>query len=275
MDWSIEFQKMASSVVQFLPRLISAVITFLVMLVVSSLADGWIRKLASRRTDNNETITVLARLGRWSILIIGTVVALEQVNFNVTGFVAGLGIAGFTLGFALQDIARNFISGILLLIRQPFKIGDAVEVSGFSGKVADIDIRDTTIQTWDGELVILPNTKVLENPIKNYSGLTKRRRSLRIGIAYTQDLNRARASFLAAMKNVPGVAQEPPPSLIAKELGDFALLADAYFWVDQTRNDLYGVHSAVVQAINEAAQRDQIDLPYPVQTVHIEKPREA
>ena len=274
MNWSNEFQQLAGDVVSFIPKLITAVFTFIVVLFLSSLADRWIRKLAGKRIENTETVKVLARLGRWSILIVGTVIALEQVNFNVTGFVAGLGIAGFTIGFALQDIARNFVSGLLLLIRQPFNIGDAVEISGFKGTIMDIDIRDTSIKTWDGELVILPNTNVLENPIKNFSGLTKRRRTVRIGVGYNEDLTRAKTSFLTAIQNVAGVESDPAPSLIAKELGDSALLVDAYFWVDQTKSDLFGVHSAVVQAINEAAQRDKINLPYPVQTVRLENLRD-
>jgi small-conductance mechanosensitive channel len=89
------------------------------------------------------------------VLVLGTVVALGQVNFDVTGFVAGLGVAGVTIGFALQDIARNFVAGIILLIRQPFDIGDAVEVGDYAGSVLDITTRDTVLKTWDGEMVIL------------------------------------------------------------------------------------------------------------------------
>ena len=92
-------------------------------------------------------------LTRWTVIILGILTALEQVNFDVTSFIAGLGIAGITIGFALQDIARNFVAGILLLVRQPFNIGNAVKVAGYSGTVLDITTRDTVLNQRDHQLL--------------------------------------------------------------------------------------------------------------------------
>jgi len=224
-----------------------------------------------KKISSGETLKLLMRLGGWSVLLFGTVLALEQVDFNVTGFVAGLGIAGFTIGFALQDIAKNFVAGLLLLIRQPFNIGDAVEISGFKGAVKDIEIRDTTIKTFDGELVILPNADVLANPIKNYSGLKLRRRLIKIGLGYEENVENAKQVFLKAIQSVPGVEKEPAPSVVSMELGDSALSMTAFFWLDQTQYGLFDVHSAVVEAISESAKENNINLPYPIQTVRLDK----
>jgi len=270
----MELQGILQDFLAFLPKLISALITFVVFFIISKLARRSIRKLLSKRISDVETLQLLTRVASWTILIFGTILALDQVNFNVTGFVAGLGIAGFTIGFALQDIAKNFVAGLLLLIRQPFSIGDVVEIAGFTGTVKDIDIRDTSIKTFDGELVILPNADILENPIRNYSGLKKRRRKIQIGLGYEEDVDRARKVFLEAIKAVPGVEQEPAPSLVALELGDSALLLTAFFWLDQTKSDLFTVHSAVVEAISESAKAHQINLPYPIQTIRLEKEAE-
>lgn len=267
MDWTAELQTYFQDLLIFVPKLITAIITFLVFLLLSNLAKQTVKKVLSKKISNQEVLKLLSRVATWTVLIFGTILALEQVDFNVTSFVAGLGIAGFTIGFALQDIAKNFVAGILLLIRQPFKIGDAVEISGFIGTVQDIAIRDTSIKTLDGELVILPNADVLENPIKNFSGLTQRRRSVDIGLGYAEDVDRAKRIFMNVITETPGVAKDPAPSIIAKALGDSALTMTAYFWVDQVSNDLWTVHSAVVQAISEAANRENIDLPYPIQTV--------
>jgi len=271
MDWTLDLQQLLQDFLQFLPKLISAVITFAVFLVLSKLAKKSIKKLLSKRISNEEIQKLLTRLATWAILIFGTILALDQVDFNVTGFVAGLGIAGFTVGFALQDIAKNFVAGVLLLIRQPFNIGDIVEISGFSGTIQDIDIRDTSIITFDGELVILPNADVLANPIKNFSGLEKRRRSINIGLGYEEDVERAKEVFLAAIRSVQGVEAEPAPSVVTMELGDSALSLTAFFWLDQTKVGLFEVHSAVVEAISEAAKENQINLPYPIQTVRLQK----
>ena len=266
----IDFQTMIQDFVQFLPNLIAAIVTFAIVLVISGFVRRWVRKLAEGKIQNAETVKLFSRVARWTVLVLGTIIALEQVNFNVTSFVAGLGIAGFTIGFALQDMTRNFVAGILLLIRQPFKIGDTVEISGFTGSVQDIAIRDTSIKTLDGELVILPNADVLSNPIKNFSGMTNRRRMVLIGLGYDEDVDSAKSHFLRAIASVEGVLSDPQPSIIAVELGASALTLEARFWVDQISEDLLKVHSRVVQSISEVATRENIDLPYPTKSIIVE-----
>jgi len=270
-NWTLDLQQMFQDFLKFLPKLISAIITFIVFFVLSKIARKSIKKFLAKKISDGETLKLLTRVVAWTVLIFGTVLALEQVDFNVTGFVAGLGIAGFTIGFALQDMAKNFVAGILLLIRQPFSINDAVEISGFSGTVQDIDIRDTTIKTFDGELVILPNADVLANPIKNFSGLKLRRRKVKIGLGYEEDVENAKAVFLNATQSVPGVVEDPAPSVVSFNLGDSALSMTAFFWLDQTQNSLFDVHSAVVEALSKAVKENHINLPYPIQTVRLEK----
>jgi small-conductance mechanosensitive channel len=212
---------------------------------------------------------LLTQLVRWTVIVLGTLVALEQVDFDVTGFLAGLGIAGITVGFALQDIARNFVAGIILLIRQPFEIDDAVEVAGHAGTVLDITLRDTVIKTWDGVMEILPNADVFASPITNYSELPHRRRTVQVGLGYGQDVEQAKSVFLESMRGVEGVLEEPAPEILTEGLGDSSLTLAARFWVNQKTHDLFGVHSEVVEAINEAAEREGIDLPYPTQTLRL------
>ena len=220
-----------------------------------------------KKIDDREMLQLIFLITRWSLLIIGTILALDQVDFNVTGFIAGLGVAGFTVGFALQDIAKNFISGLLLLYRQPFNLGDFVKVADFVGAVKEINIRDTVIETIGGEFVIIPNKDVFEKPIINYTQSRLRRRTIFIGLRYEEDTTRATALFLKAIKGVPGVERDPCPKLRASELGNSALQLTAFFWVDQNQNDILDVHSDVVNAIKETAENNQIILPYPVQTI--------
>jgi small conductance mechanosensitive channel len=270
MDWGGTFQELVQDVLRFIPDLIAALVTFAASLFLSGLAARWVRRTAKVRIRDRETRRLLARLARWSVLVLGTVVALGQVNFDVTGFVAGLGVAGVTVGFALQDIARNFVAGIILLIRQPFDIGDAVEVGDYAGSVLDVTTRDTVLKTWDGEMVILPNIDVFTSAITNYSKLPHRRRTVHIGLGYDEDVGQATGAFLDAIRGVQGVLDDPPPSLLAEELGDSALTLAARFWVNQETHSLFEVHSEVVRAIKEIAEKEEIDLPYPVQTVRLE-----
>ncbi len=263
-DWLTKF-------LDFLPQIISALVIFIASIIGAGFIAKSIKKLSAKRIASPEIQQLLSRITRWTLIVIGTIVALEQVNFNVTGFIAGLGVAGFTIGFALQDIAKNFISGLLLLYRQPFKIGDYVQVSDYSGTVKQINIRDTEIETLDGERVIIPNRDVFENPIINYTHSPLRRRTVTIGLGYGENVDRAINIFLEAVKNVEGVETDPEPSIIVNELGNSALMMDARFWVNQRDINFLNVHSKVVTAIKEAAEENQIDLPYPVQTIRLEK----
>jgi small-conductance mechanosensitive channel len=252
--------------------LVAAIVTFVATLIVASLATQWIKRAVKKQREDPELIEMLGRLTRWAIIVIGTMLALEQVNFNVTSFLAGLGVAGFTIGFALQDIARNFVAGILLLIRQPFNIGEAVEIAGgFSGQVMDVNIRDTVIKTWDGEEVILPNIDVFGNPILNYSARPYRRRTVTIGIGYGEEMEKAMQAFLETVKEIEGVLETPPPEILAEELGSSTLNVALRFWVNQRTHGLFDVHSKVVIALNACAEEKGIDLPYPIQTVHVEQ----
>ena len=261
------FEDWFTSFIQFLPKLISGIVIFIITVIASGFIAKWARRIAKKKILNEEMLRLIFMLTRWSVLIFGTVLALSQVDFDVTGFIAGLGVAGFTIGFALQDIAKNFISGLLLLYRQPFSIGDYVKVSDFNGTVKDINVRDTVVETLDGEFVIIPNKTVFENPIVNYTSSRLRRGSVVIGLGYEEDEDQATQIFLDAIKNVPGIEKEPEPIIRADALGDSALMLKALFWVDQNENSLLNVQSDVVTAIKKASDEHNINLPYPVQTV--------
>ena len=265
------FQELLQEILRFIPHLIAAIVTFIGAIVLSGVAARWVRRAAQTKIRDPETLQLLSKLTRWTVVIVGTIVALEQVNFDVTSLIAGLGIAGITIGFALQDIARNFIAGILLLIRQPFGIGDAVKVGGHAGTVLEITIRDTVLKTWDGEMVILPNMDVFAGTITNYSAFPLRRRTVHIGLGYDEEVERAARLFLETIQGVDGVLSDPAPTVLAEELGDSALTLAARFWVNQETHSLLKVHSEVVRAIKEAAEEHGIDLPYPTQTVRLEK----
>ncbi len=253
--------------VEFIPRLVVAIVVFLVSLVLAKLGGSAVIRLAER--VDRESRKLLGRLTSIAIIIVGTIVALDQVDFDVTGFVAGLGLVGFTLGFAFQDIAKNFMAGILLLIQQPFEIGDAIEVSGYEGSVTDIEIRATTIRAWDGQEIVVPNAEVYTSPIINYSRYPTRRVVLALGLGYEEDVARAQDVFLNAINGVEDVLDDPAPAVYCRSLGSSTVEMAAYFWIDQTRSSLFEVTSQAVQALKEAAAQEGINLPYPIQTIRL------
>lgn len=272
MDFQTILQDWFTSFIDFFPKIVAALVIFIVTIVGAGFAAKSVKKLSARKIQSPELLQLIFRITRWTILVIGTIVALDQVNFNVTGFIAGLGVAGFTIGFALQDIAKNFISGLLLLYRQPFVIGDAVKISTFTGIITEINIRDTVLKTYDGELVIIPNQEVFENPIVNYTHTKLRRQSVRIGLGYEEDSDRAIDIFLNAVKNAEGVEPTPAPSIYVSDLGESALILKTYYWCDQKDGNILDVQSKVITAIKKTAETNGIILPYPIQTIRLERP---
>lgn len=271
MDFQTILQEWLKSLVDFLPKIIAAIVIFIGTVYGAGLIARSVKKFSEKKIESPELLQLIYRVTRWAILIVGTVVALDQVNFDVTGFIAGLGVAGFTIGFALQDIAKNFISGLLLLYRQPFVLGDAVKVSTFTGTVNQINIRDTVIKTFDGELVIIPNTEVFENPIVNYTHTLLRRQSVTIGLGYEEDIDEAKAIFLQTIDAVEGVKDDPAPSIYVDDLGDSVVVLKAYYWSNQKDNNLLEIQSQVITAIKNVAEEKGINLPYPIQTIRLEK----
>ena len=271
MEFQAVLQDWLASFLHFLPKLIAAVVIFILTVILAAIPAKAIRGFAAKRIKNEAVLKLIKQVSQWTVVIIGTLIALEQVDFNVTGFIAGLGIAGFTIGFALQDIARNFISGLILLYRQPFQIGDFIEVSGHMGTVKMINIRDTEIQTLDGDLVIIPNNRVFENPIINMSTARLRRRTVEIGLAYEEDVDRAMEIFLRVIQAVEGVETEPTPMINAMRMDDSALGLTAFYWVDQKQNSPLRIHTEVLKAINSASFTHNINLPYPTQAVLVQQ----
>ena len=268
-DLQLAFEAFLTEIGKFLPRFLIGVAGFVAALI----AAKWLARAAERavasQTEDGESVILVRRIVRWSILVFGAIFAIGQISPDLTAFLAGLGIAGVAVGYGIQDIARNFVAGVLLLVRQPFGKGDAVKISEYTGKVLEINLRDTVIQTWDGKTVILANSEVFTDAITNFSTNPIRRRTIMIGLGYGQDPNRAMQVFLEAIQEIPGVLEAPAPMIHAEALGNSAIQLAARFWLDQRAHSLLDVHSDVVLALNQAAERHNIDLPYPIQTVRV------
>ncbi|MFN8404567.1 MAG: mechanosensitive ion channel, partial [Anaerolineales bacterium] len=146
------------------------------------IVSGVLRRALSRRDPPLSVTNLLVQFVRWTIILAGTITALQRL-FDVTAFLAGLGIVGFTIGFALQDVMKNFTAGVILLIQKPFSVGEVIGVKEFDGTVLAINLRTTELKALDGRLVSVPNADVLSNPIVNYTRAERRRVDVSVGVA--------------------------------------------------------------------------------------------
>jgi small conductance mechanosensitive channel len=186
---ALDFQAMLDAIVAFLPRLGLALLVYLIAHWISTWATRLLRRRLAKQSADEELIILLQMLTRWGIRALGIVLALEQLApGRLSTLLAGLGIAGITIGFALQDVAKNFIAGILLLLTQPFEIGDTINVNSFTGKVLAINLRSTELREVDGRYVIIPNTDIFVSPIVNFTRAPTRRIQLPLGITVSPSI---------------------------------------------------------------------------------------
>ena len=270
MDINASLQVLLVDFLKFLPKLVTALVTFFVAMLLSTAAVKSVDRYFNQRSGAQKAGVLLSQFVRIGVIVFGGILALEQVDFNVTGFVAGLGIAGFTIGFALQDISRNFIAGIIMIIREPFGIGDAIKIDTFSGAVTDITLRDTVIKTWDGERVIIPNQTVFNASITNYSDLPLRRRNIIFMINQDVDVANAITHFRQAVENIEGILDQPKLTVQAEKVNSAGVQIAIRFWVDQSTSNLFEIYSQAIQAIRNTAVREKISLPSAVQMVQID-----
>ncbi len=255
------------SAVAFLPRFLLA----LALLALTVFLAGLVARILGRRLEQQQVDpslrTVLVRLTRWTLIVVGTIVALDQIDFDVTTFLTGLGVVGFALGFAFQDISKNFIAGLLLLLGQPFRIGDFVELAGYTGTVEAIDLRATSLRTNDGNHVVIPNGDVYTSALRNYTHLATRRVELDCGVAYDSDLERVRRVAVAAVTGLEGVHEDPAPELLFQSFGGSSIDFTLRFWTHSTQREFVGARDRAIVALHQAFDAEGIDIPFPIRTV--------
>ena len=262
-------QQLLVDFLTILPALIAALVVFAVGLFLASLARRIVRQSLAKRTENTQPITLLSKLVYWLIVIAVGIISLQMVGFNVTAFLAGLGVAGLTIGFALQDISKNFIAGILMLIQQPFEFGEFIEVGDYSGIVEGIDLRTTQVRTMDGKLVLIPNGEVMVSAITNFSEADTRRVTISTGVAYDCDPDAVRQTAIESINGIDGLLDEPAPAVLFENFGSTTMDLSLYFWIDTSKTSVVIAKDSGLKAIKAAFEEAQIDMPLPGQTVYL------
>lgn len=255
-----------------LPSIVAGLLIFILGIVLARFLTSAVRRVMKRRKDDAELMVLITRLVRWSVIGLAAILALEQAGQDVTALLTGVGILGFTVGFALQDISANLVSGILLLFEQPFEIEDSIEVAGYAGTVKAINLRATEMLTWDGLLVLIPNKDVFTNTITNYSRIDQRRIGLSVGVGYDTDLAELEKIAIEAVKQVPGVKQDPAPFFTVDSFGDSAINTTIYYWYDTKDLKHPDLVNAGAVALKNSLDASGIEIPYPIRSVRMEKP---
>jgi small conductance mechanosensitive channel len=260
------FDAWQADFIVFLPKLAYALIIFIVSFYIAQMIGRLMEKVLARRRVDPGAVSLLSEMTRWGIIVFGTITALQQFT-DITAFLAGLGILGFTVGFALQDVMKNFAAGILLLLQRPFVVGDTIAVSDISGTVMDINLRATEIRTFDGRTIIFPNADALNHAITNFTRSVHRRIDVSLRVAFDTDLNVAREAVLEGLESVPGQLEDPAPVVVFDTFGESYLSLTASFWIDTAQINMPAAKDAAVKFIKQAFDKHGIEIPFPMRTM--------
>jgi small conductance mechanosensitive channel len=259
------------NIVGAFPNILTAILIFIASIYLGKFLSGLLVNVLKARKADPEVTRLLGQITRWSIIVAGIITALQRF-FDVTAFLTGLGIIGFTIGFALQNVMQNFAAGAILLIQQPFNVGDAIEVKGYAGTILTISLRTTEMRTFDGLIVIIPNGDVLSNPITNYTRAKLRRIELPIGVAYGTEPTKVRNVILEAVKDVPGFVSEPAPLVAFHTFGGSTLDMNVYFWFDTSLTTPFAAKDAAFELIKATLDKNGIEIPFPITTIYTPNP---
>ncbi len=277
----IEAKKAVDLVQNKLAEWLEALITMLPNMVLAALivVGFWmlarlVRNLANRLMIRFFQSSTLQRLISTVIYIVivlvGAFTALSVLHLDkaVTSLLAGAGILGLALGFAFQDIASNFIAGVLMAAQRPLRVGELVETSGQLGVVERIDLRTTQLRSTQGIQVTIPNKDIFQGVLVNYSRNGVRRVDLEVGISYGEDLEHVKQVTIDAVKNVPNVLQENGVDLFYQGFGDSSIDFEVRFWIVSSSNKhFHTVRSAAIMAIKAAFDKAGITIPFPIRTL--------
>ena len=258
-----------------IPYLIVASLVFVIFWVLSIFFKKAVTRILGSRKHHQNLVTVFRRVGSALILFLGFMVAMiiAVPSFTPGKLIGALGIGSVAIGFAFKDIFQNLLSGILLLLSEPFRIGDQIISGNFEGTVEDIQIRATTIRTYDGRKVVIPNSQLYTSTMTVNTAYSQRRLEFDVGIGYENNIIDAQQVILSVLKAAPTVSKLAEPSVIATALADSSVVLRVRWFIDDgTQNNRVASINEVIILVKEALEEANISIPFPVTTLDTNHP---
>ena len=257
-------------VVRIAGRLIVAALVILVFVGFYWILARALKPIFERTRLQEDAAQLLTVIVRYVVLGFGVVLALGQLGFNITGLLAGLGVAGLALGFAAKDTLANFIAGMTILWDRPFRVGDRVEIDGEFGQVKRITLRSTRIHTNRNIVVIIPNQNVVNNKIINHTMQASTRVDVPFGIAYKEDIDEARRTVLALTEGDERLRARPGPDVVVTEMAESSVNLALRFWLSNPHIEV-PVEFEYVERIKKALDGAGIEIPFPHRSLVVER----
>jgi small-conductance mechanosensitive channel len=251
--------------------LLAAIAILIISRITAALIGRSVERLLGARGVERGLQFAAGKITRYVIVLIGAIVALGTIGVNMSAVMGAGAVLLVGIGFGLQKLAENFISGLLLLVERPVRKGDFLEVAGVLGTVEDIGLRATTVISRDGVAVIVPNANLITAVVVNHTVPTRSRRMwVKLGVAYGTDLELVIRLLLELAADEPRIARDPKPEVRHMGFGESAVQIALVVWIDDARDDLV-VQSNLNFAIDRAFRANGVVMPFPQREVHITK----
>ncbi len=249
----------------------------LVILIGGWALAGWVRRRLLRALERTPRVDqtlrpVIASVVRYAILVFVLIAVLAQFGVQTTSVIALLGAAGLAVGLALQGTLQNIAAGIMLLFLRPFRVGDYIDAEGLSGTVDEIGLFTTHLRTYKGIYLEVPNAKIWNRAILNYSRVEARRLDIVVGISYGDDIDKAQAALLDLMTSDDRANAEPEPQVTVTALADSSVNLNLRCWA--AAGDYWGLLFDLNKAIKQRLDAEGITIPFPQRDVHLHKTEE-
>lgn len=276
MEIADQISKQVQDVVDAAPLLLQRLIIGLLVFAVGYLVTRLVQLLvvrALRRTPGGVTVEhALSRVIAVVGITLSLLTALSTIGVDINALIAALGLTSLAIGLAIKDTIENTITGVLLLIQRPFKVGDIIKVSDVMGTVSDVAIRTTNVRTFDGLHVLIPNRHVYNEIITNWSYYPQRRVTMTVGVAYETDLARAYRVLSEAIAAAAGVLAEPASSVSFEGFDESSIRMVFRFWIEWQTTDAVELQTELTRVIMDVARREGISIPVPVRMAVLQSP---
>lgn len=266
--------KMGESFLSSIPNIFLSLVilgaTWIVYRIAYKTLNNFFEKI-NLRASLTELFLKLTSIFIW---IFGSLVAATVVfpGLTPTKLLTLLGLGSIAIGFAFKDIFENFLAGILILLREPFKIGDFVDCEGGEGFVEDITVRDTNIRKVDGQRIVIPNAMLFKHPVYVRTDLQRRRNTIICGVAYGEDVAESRAVIKKAVETLPTVDKDKPVQIFAQAFGASSIDFEVTWWSGSLPLEIRQSRDEVVEAVKKALDDAGIEIPFPYRTLTFKEP---
>ncbi|MEL6160827.1 MAG: mechanosensitive ion channel family protein [Cyanobacteria bacterium J06627_32] len=264
-----KIMSMIGGAIALLPNLLIGVIVFIIFWILGRT----VRRIVRRQTRDRDTRNVglvFGRLAQGVLVILGFLIAATILfpSFQPADALATLGIGGVAIGFAFKDILQNFLAGILILLTEPFQLDDQIIFGDYEGTVEHIETRATTIRTYDGRRVVIPNAELFTNAVMVNTAYDRRRLQYDIGIGYGDSIGQAKEIILETLRNHSEVLKTPEPEALVVELAGSSINIRARWWIESPRRaDVVASKDWVLENVCNKLVEAGIDLPFPTQQI--------